>query len=167
MFCSKCGNEIADEALICPKCGCATANYQRQTITNSAYSEDYVAIKEFEEKAKSIRAVGIVALVLFLGIGIIFSFAVWLKAKGIRIPKITTTNPNEIAIFEASKRKVKSALTFATLPFYPLIIFGISRVAAGFLAEALIFIAVLLGVMLFVGVPCTKHLNAELYGAKK
>ena len=23
MFCSKCGNEIDDEAVICPKCGCA------------------------------------------------------------------------------------------------------------------------------------------------
>ena len=23
MFCSKCGNEINDEAVICPKCGCA------------------------------------------------------------------------------------------------------------------------------------------------
>lgn len=25
MFCSKCGNEILDEAVICPKCGCETA----------------------------------------------------------------------------------------------------------------------------------------------
>ena len=24
MFCTKCGNEIMDEAIICPKCGCAT-----------------------------------------------------------------------------------------------------------------------------------------------
>lgn len=26
MFCSKCGNEIMDEAVICPKCGCKTGN---------------------------------------------------------------------------------------------------------------------------------------------
>lgn len=26
MYCSKCGNEIDNDALICPKCGCATAN---------------------------------------------------------------------------------------------------------------------------------------------
>ncbi len=24
MYCSKCGNEIMEEAVICPKCGCAT-----------------------------------------------------------------------------------------------------------------------------------------------
>ena len=27
MFCSKCGSEIMDEAIICPKCGCATNSY--------------------------------------------------------------------------------------------------------------------------------------------
>lgn len=27
MFCSKCGKEINDEAIVCPNCGCATANY--------------------------------------------------------------------------------------------------------------------------------------------
>ena len=167
MFCSKCGKEIADEALICPMCGCATINYKNPTTSNTACSNDYVAIKEFEDKVKSIHVVGVISLVLFLGIGIIFSFVVWFKAVGIHIPKVTTTHPNEIAMLESAKRKLKSALTFATLPFYPLIIFGFSRVAAGFPTEALIFIAVLLGIMLFIGVPCTKHLNAELYGAKK
>lgn len=28
MFCYKCGTEIADEAIICPNCGCATKNYE-------------------------------------------------------------------------------------------------------------------------------------------
>ena len=36
MFCSKCGNEIDNEALICPKCGCATANMASQKIVASA-----------------------------------------------------------------------------------------------------------------------------------
>ncbi len=27
MYCSKCGNEINDEAIVCTNCGCATANY--------------------------------------------------------------------------------------------------------------------------------------------
>lgn len=35
MFCSKCGNEIDNEALICPKCGCATANMEAQKSTVS------------------------------------------------------------------------------------------------------------------------------------
>ena len=25
-FCSKCGNELFDEAVVCPKCGCATGD---------------------------------------------------------------------------------------------------------------------------------------------
>ena len=29
-FCSKCGNEIMDEAVICPKCGCAVENAQKE-----------------------------------------------------------------------------------------------------------------------------------------
>ena len=41
MFCSKCGNEIDNEALICPKCGCATANMtsQKSTATVAASGE--------------------------------------------------------------------------------------------------------------------------------
>ena len=29
MFCSKCGKEINDEAVVCVHCGCATANYKQ------------------------------------------------------------------------------------------------------------------------------------------
>lgn len=28
MFCSRCGAQIDDQAMICPRCGCATQNYQ-------------------------------------------------------------------------------------------------------------------------------------------
>ena len=31
MFCSKCGKEINDEAVVCIYCGCPTANYQKNT----------------------------------------------------------------------------------------------------------------------------------------
>lgn len=30
MFCYKCGERIDDEAIVCPKCGCATKNYGAQ-----------------------------------------------------------------------------------------------------------------------------------------
>ncbi len=30
MFCSKCGKEINDEAVVCIHCGCATANMQKE-----------------------------------------------------------------------------------------------------------------------------------------
>ena len=34
MFCSKCGKEINDEAVVCVHCGCATANMQKQEKAN-------------------------------------------------------------------------------------------------------------------------------------
>ena len=34
MFCSKCGKEIHDEAVVCVHCGCPTANYQQNVKNN-------------------------------------------------------------------------------------------------------------------------------------
>ncbi len=33
MYCSKCGRELFDEAVICPYCGCPTQNYNNNTVT--------------------------------------------------------------------------------------------------------------------------------------
>lgn len=41
-FCSKCGNEIMDEAVICPKCGCAVAD--RSIYVNKDMTEDTVNV---------------------------------------------------------------------------------------------------------------------------
>ena len=37
-FCSKCGKEILDEAIVCPNCGCAVVNIQ------NTYSDDKVSV---------------------------------------------------------------------------------------------------------------------------
>ena len=34
-FCSKCGNELHDEAVICPKCGCAVDEIQTRNTSGS------------------------------------------------------------------------------------------------------------------------------------
>lgn len=34
-YCSKCGKEIVDEAVICPGCGCAQGNNVQNNIANS------------------------------------------------------------------------------------------------------------------------------------
>lgn len=174
MFCSKCGKEIADEALICPACGCATANYHQafafqntQPQNSSTYSQDYIALKEFEEKVNGLYATSIVALILFLGVGLIFSIAVWVKAKAISIPTITTKNPNEIAMFESIKRKLKRGLSFANAPMYVLLIVLAPAFifAQNFGAAAVVFI-VYIAILLLILHPCTKHLNKDLFGAK-
>lgn len=40
MFCSKCGNEIYDEAVICPKCGCPTENYNKTNNNKETLNKD-------------------------------------------------------------------------------------------------------------------------------
>jgi hypothetical protein len=36
MFCKTCGNELDNQALICPKCGVPTANYNKTATTQSS-----------------------------------------------------------------------------------------------------------------------------------
>ncbi len=42
MFCRKCGQEINDDAIICPKCGCATGNQmtQQSVVVKSSTSSE-------------------------------------------------------------------------------------------------------------------------------
>lgn len=35
MYCSKCGNEILDEAVVCPKCGCLVEGKKAPALRNS------------------------------------------------------------------------------------------------------------------------------------
>ena len=55
-YCEKCGNQLLDEAIMCPKCGCAVAGKQ--------------STKEQNEKAKN-QAKG--AIMVIAGIGIIIA----------------------------------------------------------------------------------------------
>lgn len=119
MFCSKCGKEIMDEAVVCPNCGCATNNYATQPTTNT-YSDDYLTIKQFSEQARTLRNLGIAAAVLMFGIGIIFTIIILVKQKKIKIPEIQTTNPAEIAEFETAKRRYKLAYQLSGLPIIAL-----------------------------------------------
>ncbi len=53
MFCSKCGAEIDDSVLICPKCGCGTQNYSKK-----------VSPVQSHKSAKNLFPVGIALLVV-------------------------------------------------------------------------------------------------------
>lgn len=88
-FCSKCGHEIVDEAVVCPNCGCAVAA-TNQPMVGQAPDEVSVGLcvlaffvppfgiiywpVKHKETPKKARACGITGIVSW-GIGMIFSIA--------------------------------------------------------------------------------------------
>ncbi|MDE6470832.1 MAG: zinc ribbon domain-containing protein [Eubacterium sp.] len=77
MFCSKCGNEINDEALICPNCGCKTENFilpdnnpNYSTVPPTQLNQfDYAYSKSSLSNAKVLGIVGIIGGILIPLIG--------------------------------------------------------------------------------------------------
>ena len=63
MFCTKCGKEIMDEAVICPHCGCETGNGFSKKVSN-----DYVSIiaKRLHTNAVIWIAIAVVQLIIGL-----------------------------------------------------------------------------------------------------
>lgn len=47
MYCTKCGAEINDEAVICPNCGCATSNYTPTTNVKEEPNSNGIAVAGF------------------------------------------------------------------------------------------------------------------------
>ena len=124
-FCSKCGKELMDEAVVCPSCGCPEDSY----IAKS-YSEDYYAIRTYAEQARSLRTLGIFAAIFsyfFTLIGIILAIIGWIKAKMLVEPEVKTQNPNEIAEFECAKKMRKTA---SILLMIPVIVVGVAMLLA-------------------------------------
>ena len=139
MFCIKCGKEMSDDANFCPACGFAIGdNLKSKSSVNNetkAHTDDYSRIKDFSDAATAIKILGILSAALMFGIGIIFSIIIWVRSKKIVIPEITTTNPEEIVLFESAKRKYNLGKSLAGLP---LIAIGISffiGILAGVLAS--------------------------------
>lgn len=60
MFCSKCGKQIDDEAMICPECGCATSNYKSNNSNGTS-----------EEEKNTMATLAIVFAVLIPLVGLI------------------------------------------------------------------------------------------------
>ena len=74
MFCSKCGKEIDDEAIVCPACGCATKNYS-ELEQSKKYDEDFEL-----QKLKSFSNTSIICAILIPIIGLIMSIVGLVKA---------------------------------------------------------------------------------------
>lgn len=86
MFCSKCGNQINDKAVICPKCGCPTQNYKETQIAQSfeqIYSStpkqtkiSHIEARERLEKAQKNSKISLLPMLLFFVALVALQFAV-------------------------------------------------------------------------------------------
>lgn len=54
MYCSKCGNEISDEAVVCPKCGCLVEGKKAPALRNSG------KISSTKRVAKAFMLLGVI-----------------------------------------------------------------------------------------------------------
>ena len=87
-FCSKCGKEIVDEAVVCPNCGCAVAGASMSIDKNAGevsvglcvlaaliplFGLIYWPVKH-KENPKGAQAVGITAIVAWA-----ISFVIWMS----------------------------------------------------------------------------------------
>lgn len=114
-FCSKCGKELHDEAVICVGCGCAVQDSSLKK-TYHTDSVEYEKLMTFVSEANTIYVLGIVSLILCLGIGIIFQIINLVKVnkyvikgrKELNCPTFNIHDPNSIMIYENAKKKVDS-----------------------------------------------------------
>lgn len=56
-YCTHCGNQLVDEAVICPQCGCAAENYGQ-------YSAPYGQQPQSQPRTKSLSALSLVGFIL-------------------------------------------------------------------------------------------------------
>ena len=70
MFCSKCGNQIMDEAIICPNCGCPTNNYNQFNKTANPQKNAFPNYNLQKELADA-KTLGLIAIISGLFIPLI------------------------------------------------------------------------------------------------
>lgn len=66
MYCEKCGNQIDDNAIVCPNCGCATSNYsvqatQTNPIPQPVYTQPFIDVETNKSTGKILGIIGIIA----------------------------------------------------------------------------------------------------------
>lgn len=62
MFCSKCGKQIDDEAVICPNCGCSTQNMTEGKIKTQAAAQYVGAAVKKDDKPNNKMIIAIIAI---------------------------------------------------------------------------------------------------------
>lgn len=154
MFCSKCGKEIDDSAVVCTGCGCPTSNYGKQAQTNtsqqtatqvtrtavglyntpqttsygSGYSESDKLIipklRQYISDVNSIFVLSVISLLLSLGIGIIFAGIAFYKIKKLPVINCEIDDPNLIADFQKAQKKLSTATLLSMITLLILVVVG-------------------------------------------
>ncbi len=68
MYCSKCGKEIFDEAVVCPYCGCAVSNQPQRSEAIANYTPGTYATPEPENGGLATAALVFAFLVPVVGL---------------------------------------------------------------------------------------------------
>lgn len=91
MYCTNCGKEIDDQAVVCPNCGVATSNYKGDNSKNNVQNKNGMAIAGFV-CSFFIPLLGWI----FGGIGLSRAFKRNNKGKGFSIASIVIASVNFI-----------------------------------------------------------------------
>lgn len=75
-YCSKCGNELFDEAVICPKCGCAVASGNDNQITKKTH------VKSALNTAKLLNVIALVLNIIIVVFYILPVFETYEEYRG-------------------------------------------------------------------------------------
>lgn len=134
MFCPTCNQFLPNNDIICPHCGNVTTSknesYEEplqnmnipQSISNNntdyysgrntQMSPSLVAVNNFLNQANTAQTMGILSIFF----GWIFSVITWVKLSSLK--KITFENltPQENAIYEQGKKKMKTAKVLSIIP---------------------------------------------------
>lgn len=89
MFCSKCGKEIAENAVMCTGCGCATDNFHKLLIENRSSA------------IPTIRVLGIISIVM----GFLSPLVAWI-CGGIGLYKANRYYPKTVDLESARKLNI-------------------------------------------------------------
>ena len=65
-FCSKCGNELFDEAVICPKCGCATGDMTKGNAKAKNHNQSQMNKNQILGAALIIGGIAIIVVFVIL-----------------------------------------------------------------------------------------------------
>ena len=125
MFCNKCGNEISDEAIACPNCGCSTKNTEGAT---SVQSKPNIELINYGSQVGTVFMYSVLALILSLGIiGIIFEIMFSYHVK--RLPQTV----NLVTDYDSIEfRRIEDKLRLATTLYVIASILSTISIIVGF-----------------------------------